>query len=72
VAFFKMEDIWSMRFGTVAAAPYNSQRTNRNQRVMTWTDFFNPQTSRQRPVTTSLEEQRKKFLNTLKIRQEHG
>lgn len=56
------------RFGTIAAAFYNSQRTKITQKMLGWTAFFQPFTS-QRRGARSIEDEQAAFKRMKQIKE---
>lgn len=56
------------RFGTVAAQPFNAQRTKSTQKVWHWTDFFRARIPKPRKHKT-IDEQRADFYEMKRIKQ---
>lgn len=50
IAYYRDQDTWNMRFGTVAAQAYNvlPQTKGRRRKMLDWTAFFKPITARRK------------------------
>jgi hypothetical protein len=64
VEHYRTVDENNMRTGSIIAAMYNVRRQKRNDRVFSWSDFFQPATS-QRKKGRSLEDLRSIAKQTL-------